>query len=171
MKRFILIMAMLALIVTAASAQRFRGGGFRGGGFRGGYGFHGGGYYGGGYGYRGYGGAYFGLGLGLGLGYYYNPYYYGYPYYGYPAYPYYSYPPAYEEVPQQQRNAPADSYRDNSGSGYYNNDTIYSQKPSTLGPGPTDNGNNSSSRKWVAAHWKHTDEGWIWIDGYWKNQQ
>jgi hypothetical protein len=20
----------------------------------------------------------------------------------------------------------------------------------------------------VKAHWKHTNDGWVWIDGYWK---
>jgi hypothetical protein len=173
MKRIILVISVLMLIVATGSAQRFRGGGgFRGGGFRGGFGRGGYGYHGG-YGYRYFGGAYLGIGLGLGLGYYYSPWSYGYPYYNpyyypYSPYsPYYSEPPAYEEAPPQSR-PPANSYNDKENGGYYNNDTIYSQKPTTPGPGTSGNGN--SSRAWVPAHWKHTDEGWIWIDGYWKNQ-
>jgi len=166
MKRYLLILSLLMFIGTAASAQRFRGGGFHGGG----YAYHGGGYRGGyGYGgYRNYGGLYLGLGLGWGLGYYYNPYYYyGYPYYGYPNY---YYPPAYQQAPPPESNPRDDSYNGSGNrGGYYNNDTIYSQKPATPGPGPTEN-NGSPSRQWIPAHWKHTDEGWIWIDGYYKNQ-
>ncbi len=29
-------------------------------------------------------------------------------------------------------------------------------------------GNNSQQRVWVAAHWKQTPNGQIWIEGYWK---
>jgi len=29
---------------------------------------------------------------------------------------------------------------------------------------------DAQGRKWIEPHWKHTDEGWIWIDGYWKKQ-
>jgi hypothetical protein len=121
--RVLRIVALLILVVAAASAQRggfrgggggfrggagmshggFRGGGFRGGvrpgvGFRGGFGFVRSGFF-----HRpafrsrafaGFGGFGLGFGFGYGWGGWGYPFY-SYPYYSYPLYsdPYYSYPP------------------------------------------------------------------------------
>ena len=27
---------------------------------------------------------------------------------------------------------------------------------------------SNGDRTWVKAHWKYTNAGWVWIDGYWK---
>ena len=156
-------------------------------GYRGSYGYYGG-HYGGYYGGRGYYGGgywgwpYYGFGLGFGLG-------FGWPYYGY-GYPYYSSPyyygnggyydnGYYDDAPAQSQNnqnnaapqngnplPPENSYNEKGEGSYYNNDTIYTQKPE---PGSTRT--DSQGRKWIEAHWKHTDEGWVWIEGYWKKQQ
>ncbi|HVM86787.1 MAG TPA: hypothetical protein VMT76_01275 [Puia sp.] len=166
--------------VLSGSRGSYRGGyrgnysGYRGSyGYRGGNYYHGGGYYRGGryysnyYGYWGW--PYFSLG-------YYPYYYYGYPYSPYYSYPYYDYSSSYyyddppvqdNAVPNESTAPPMDeSYNANNDGGYYNNDTIYSQKPPT--PGPV---SDAQGRTWIKPHWKHTDEGWIWIEGYWKKQQ
>ena len=67
----------LAVLPTAAEAQRRHGGYHGGGGYHNGGGYRGGGYYGGGRGYygRGYGRGYYGRGYGYYGGYY--PAYYG----------------------------------------------------------------------------------------------
>lgn len=85
-------------------------------------------------------------------------------------------------------NTPDDPYNDN------NSDRNYQQRQPSNQQQPADNnydysrpvnpdsltykpGTNLSSPRsnyptrdkvWIKAHWKHTGDGWIWIDGYWK---
>jgi len=172
------------------------GRGYTGGrGYAGGYAGHGyigaSRFYGGYYGYRPFYGLGIGLGLGLGWGY---PYY-GYPYYGYPyyGYPYYSYPSAptpyyYDPGPASNDDDPEDPYNDHSaprnnakpGNNNYNNnnqhpfsdapDTTLSNRPGTNNH-PTNYpvSSGTADKVWVKAHWKHTDNGWVYIEGYWKD--
>jgi len=139
-----------------------------------------------------------GLGIGGYYGGFGYPYGYGYPYYSpYYAYPpVYAQPPVvvqqrnddyYDDGPAQDQNTPSDPYREDNS----NYNPSRSRKQAT--PAPEENiddsrpvnpdsltykpGTNLSSssrtystrdKVWIKAHWKHTGDGWIWIDGYWK---
>ena len=42
-------------------------------------------------------------------------------------------------------------------------------KPGTnLTPSPSNRNYSNRDKVWIKPHWKHTGDGWIWIDGYWK---
>lgn len=162
------------------------GRGYIGGrGYVGGYAGHGyiGGsrFYGGYYGYRPYYGFGIGLGLGLGLG-------WGYPYYSYPSAPA---PYYYDPGPSSNDDDPEDPYNDHStpprndnpqgnrnNNNNYNNQNPYGGAPdTTLSNRPGTNNHPTSypvssgaaDKVWVKAHWKHTDNGWVYIEGYWKD--
>ena len=81
------------------------------------------------------------------------------------------------------------NYNNDGGNGNYNNggnynnnnynqrqapqvpDTALSNRPGTQNSPSAyyGDGNTASNDKvWVKAHWKHTNDGWVWIDGYWK---
>jgi hypothetical protein len=92
----------------------------------------------------------------------------------------------YYDTPDQ--DTPADPYGDDNG----NNNPPRKQQQMPLPPQDEDindnrpvnpdsltykPGTNLSSpnrsystqdKVWVKPHWKHTGDGWIWIDGYWK---
>ena len=84
---------------------------------------------------------------------------------------------------------PADPYGDGSGSAQppqnnYNPDyqtpppppramqpdTVLSNRPGTNSPSAEYGGNTASNSEkvWVKPHWKNTNDGWVWIEGYWK---
>ena len=154
MKKIIPVLLIITVLATSTSYAQFR---YRGGhfGYHGGYGYFGPRFYG-------------------GFGIYVNPFAYSYPYYAYPYYaypyysPYYAYPPVVQAPPpppsQQQDGSEYRSHNYNDG----NNsapDTTNRQRdnypPRQEGP----------LRVWVAPHWKHTGDGWTWIEGYWKTEQ
>jgi hypothetical protein len=46
-----------------------------------------------------------------------------------------------------------------------------SNRPGTNSPSADYGGNSTATngnKIWVKPHWKNTNEGWVWIDGYWK---
>jgi len=66
-----------------------------------------------------------------------------------------------QQQPKQQ--PPADENYDYSRP--VNPDSLTYKPGTNLSP----RGNYSTRDKvWVKPHWKHTGDGWIWIDGYWK---
>ena len=51
----------------------------------------------------------------------------------------------------------------------YENDTTLSNHPGTNQNSSYAPSSSQGDKVWVKAHWKHTNDGWIWIEGYWKS--
>ena len=78
-----------------------------------------------------------------------------------------------QQQPRQYRNN-GNPYNDNQYN-YPNPDSLQNRPGTNNSPTSYSGAETASAgngdKEWVKPHWKHTYDGWVWIEGYWRPKQ